>query len=30
MLTSGVVSATLIVTGLWYFRNVERGLADVA
>ena len=30
MLTSAAVSATLIVTGLWYFRNVERGLADVA
>jgi lipopolysaccharide transport system permease protein len=30
MLTSALVSTTLIVSGLWYFRRVERALADVA
>ena len=30
LLTSALVSTTLIVSGLWYFRKVERTLADVA
>ena len=30
ILTSALVSATLIISGLWYFRRVERALADVA
>ena len=30
LLTSAFVSTTLIVSGLLYFRNVERALADVA
>jgi len=30
MLESALVSALLIVSGLWYFRRIERAMADVA
>jgi len=30
LMTSAIVSITLIVAGLWYFRGVERAMADVA
>ena len=30
MLESAAVSGALIASGLWYFRRIERAMADVA